>query len=35
MLTTGMLIDGKMSVGVRSSTNGVSSSRTSEATTNV
>jgi len=35
MLTTGMLMDGKMSVGVRRSTNGVSSNRTSAPTTKV
>ena len=35
MLTTGMLIDGKMSVGVRSSTKGVSSNSTNAATTKV
>ena len=34
-LTTGILIDGKMSVGVRNNTNGVSNSSSSAATTNV
>src|SRR6266581_2708511 len=34
-LTTGMLMDGKMSVGVRNKTNGVSKRRSSDATTNV
>ena len=34
-LMTGMLMLGKMSVGVRSSTNGVSSKSSSAATTNV
>jgi len=34
-LMTGMLIAGKMSVGVRRITNGVSSSNTNAATTNV
>ena len=35
MLTTGMLMDGKISVGVRNRMNGVSSTNTSAATTNV
>src|SRR3954447_10025244 len=35
MLTTGMLMLGKMSVGVRMSTKGVSKSNTSEQTTKV
>src|SRR5438874_1296923 len=35
MLTTGMLMAGKMSVGVRSRTNGVSKRRSKDATTNV
>src|SRR6266566_4756303 len=34
-LTTGILIDGKMSVGVRNNTNGVSKSSNSDATTKV
>jgi len=34
-LTTGISTDGKMSVGVRSKTNGVSNNRTSAATTKV
>src|SRR5580698_724888 len=35
MLTTGILMDGKISVGVRRSTNGVRSRISSEATTKV
>ena len=35
MLTTGMLMAGKMSVGVRSSTKGVRNNSSSAATTNV
>src|SRR5437899_7688214 len=35
MLTTGMLIDGKMSVGVRNKTNGVNSNSTRAPTTKV
>jgi len=34
-LTTGMLIAGKMSVGVRSRTKGVNNSNNNDATTNV
>jgi len=35
MLTTGILISGKTSVGVRSSTKGVTKSSSNAATTNV